>query len=75
MNRIAFAGAATAKVAIKAVNTTGELMVKPMNWFVRGNHAEFIQAAMEAGFMLHKVTDYKSAVKYHGEYIVYLWFK
>ncbi|MEC7939280.1 MAG: DUF2913 family protein [Pseudomonadota bacterium] len=49
----------------------GELMVKPMNWFVRGNHAEFIQAAMEAGFMLHKVTDYKSAVKYHGEYIVY----
>ncbi|MGF1756269.1 DUF2913 family protein [Vibrio makurazakiensis] len=49
----------------------GELMTQPMNWFVRGNHAEFIQSAMDAGFMLHKVTDYKSAVKYHGEYIVY----
>ncbi|MBW3696769.1 DUF2913 family protein [Vibrio sp. T187] len=49
----------------------GELMTQPMNWFVRGNHAEFVEAAMEAGFMLHKVTDYKSAVKYHGEYIVY----
>jgi len=49
----------------------GELMTQPMSWFVRGNHAEFIEAAMEAGFMLHKVTDYKSAVKYHGEYIVY----
>lgn len=49
----------------------GELMVKPMNWFVRGNHAEFIEKATEAGFLLHKVTDYKSVVKYHGEYVVY----
>ncbi|MGF1712310.1 DUF2913 family protein [Vibrio kagoshimensis] len=49
----------------------GEIMARPMNWFVRGNHQEFIESAMEAGFMLHKVTDYKSAVKYHGEYIVY----
>ncbi|QSA19892.1 DUF2913 family protein, partial [Vibrio furnissii] len=24
-----------------------------------------------AGFMLHKRTDYKSNVKYHGEYLVY----
>jgi hypothetical protein len=49
----------------------GENLVKPMSWFVRGNHAEFVSKAYEAGFMLHKVTDYKSKVKYHGEYLVY----
>ncbi len=49
----------------------GELMVKPMNWFVRGNHALFIEMASVAGFMVHKQTDYKSNVKYHGEYLIY----
>ncbi|WP_234493908.1 DUF2913 family protein [Vibrio maritimus] len=49
----------------------GENLIKPMSWFIRGNHAEFITKAYEAGFMLHKVTDYKSKVKYHGEYLVY----
>ncbi|CAH8194160.1 MULTISPECIES: DUF2913 family protein [Vibrio] len=49
----------------------GELMVKPMNWFVRGHHADFVEKAFQAGFMLYKRTDYKSNVKYHGEYLVY----
>ncbi len=49
----------------------GELMVKPMNWFVRGNHAQFIEMASAAGFLVHKQTDYKSNVKYHGEYLIY----
>ncbi|MGR5118168.1 DUF2913 family protein [Vibrio astriarenae] len=49
----------------------GELLVKPMSWFVRGNHAQFVEMAMKAGFMVHKVTDYKSNVKYHGEYLVF----
>ncbi|MEZ9230747.1 DUF2913 family protein [Vibrio amylolyticus] len=49
----------------------GELLTKPMHWFVRGNHAYFIEKAAAAGFMVHKVTDYKSVVKYHGEYIIY----
>lgn len=49
----------------------GEIMIKPMSWFVRGNHADFINQAAAAGFMLHKVTDYKSNVKYHGEYLVF----
>ncbi|MDR9825548.1 DUF2913 family protein [Vibrio sp. FNV 38] len=49
----------------------GELLVKPMHWFVRGNHAQFVEMAAAAGFMVHKVTDYKSNVKYHGEYLVY----
>ncbi len=49
----------------------GEDLVKPMSWFVRGQHHEFVQAAMAAGFMVHKITDYKSNVKYHGEYRVF----
>lgn len=49
----------------------GEILVKPISFFVRGNHAEFIRLATEAGFLVHKRTDYKSVVKYHGEYLVY----
>lgn len=49
----------------------GELLVKPMSWFVRGNHAEFVEKASQAGYMVHKVTDYKSMVKYHGEYLIF----
>ncbi|POF52258.1 alpha-acetolactate decarboxylase [Vibrio vulnificus] len=49
----------------------GELLVKPMSWFVRGHHAGFVEKASAAGFMVHKVTDYKSNVKYHGEYLVF----
>ena len=49
----------------------GERLVKPMSWFVRGNHNQFIELASQAGFMVHKRTDYKSNVKYHGEYIIY----
>lgn len=49
----------------------GELLVKPMSWFIRGNHQEFIEKAYQAGFLVHKVTDYKSAVKYHGEYVIF----
>ena len=44
----------------------GEDLVKPMSWFVRGNHAQFIEKAAAAGFMVHKVTDYKSNVKFSG---------
>ncbi|MEF1285000.1 DUF2913 family protein [Vibrio sp. M250220] len=49
----------------------GEELVKPMSWFVRGHHADFVEKASAAGFMVHKVTDYKSNVKYHGEYLIF----
>ncbi|CCN68951.1 DUF2913 family protein [Vibrio nigripulchritudo] len=49
----------------------GENLVKPMSWYVRGNHAEFVKLATEQGFLVHKVTDYKSKVKYHGEYLIF----
>ncbi|MGO1298861.1 MAG: DUF2913 family protein [Vibrio sp.] len=49
----------------------GEVLVRPMSWFVRGNHQAFIELASNAGFVLHKQTDYKSVVKYHGEYQIF----
>ncbi len=49
----------------------GETLAKPMSVFVRGNHAQFIEETSKAGFMVHKRTDYKSNVKYHGEYLIY----
>lgn len=46
-------------------------LVRPMRFFVRGNHAQFIEQATSHGFLLHKQTDYKSKVKYHGEYTIF----
>ncbi len=46
-------------------------LVKPLSFFVRGDKSLFINLAAKHGLLLHKVTDYKSKVKYHGEYLVY----
>ena len=48
-----------------------EVLCKPISLFVRGNHAKFVELATKAGFLVHKVTAYKSRVKYHGEYLVF----
>ncbi|KLV07137.1 hypothetical protein ABT56_06170 [Photobacterium aquae] len=48
----------------------GEL-VKPLSLFIRGTVPEAIDAAYGEGILLYKVTDYKSIVKYHGEYVLY----
>jgi len=47
------------------------LLVKPISLYIRGDVAEALQAAFEQSLLLYKVTDYKSKVKYHGEYIIY----
>lgn len=49
----------------------GEKLIKPMHFYVRGNHAQFVEQAVLAGFLVHKQTAYKSKVKYHGEYIIF----
>ncbi|WP_059120682.1 DUF2913 family protein [Vibrio sp. MEBiC08052] len=49
----------------------GALLTQPMSFFVRGNHSKFVDQAWQAGLMVHKRTDYKSNVKYHGEYLIY----
>ncbi|MGR5151561.1 DUF2913 family protein [Photobacterium swingsii] len=46
-------------------------LVKPLSIFIRGNTQALIDAAFANGLLLYKVTDYKSIVKYHGEYIIH----
>jgi len=48
----------------------GEL-IKPISLYVRGNQQTIINLAFAQNILLHKQTDYKSKVKYHGEFIVY----
>ncbi|MBC7002265.1 DUF2913 family protein [Photobacterium sp. BZF1] len=50
-----------------AFDEAGE-MVKPLSLFVRGDIRALIDLAYAQGMLLYKVTDYKSIVKYHGEY-------
>jgi len=47
------------------------VLVKPISLYIRGDFTEALQRAYANTLLLHKVTDYKSKVKYHGEYIVY----
>lgn len=47
------------------------LLIKPISLYIRGDLPEALTAAYQQTLLLHKVTDYKSKVKYHGEYIVY----
>ncbi|WP_413111637.1 DUF2913 family protein [Thaumasiovibrio sp. DFM-14] len=49
----------------------GETLTKPLSVYVRGDKVAFIAMARAQGLLLHKVTDYKSKVKYHGEYVLY----
>jgi hypothetical protein len=49
----------------------GAILTKPMSLFVRGNHTQFVDQAWQAGLMVHKQTNYKSNVKYHGEYLIH----
>ena len=59
--------AAKAKLAF---SEDGEL-VKPLSLYARGDVKELLVHAYQQGLLLYKVTDYKSIVKYHGEYVVY----
>ncbi len=44
---------------------------KPLSLYVRGNQQVIIDLAFKQNLLLYKKTDYKSKVKYHGEFIVY----
>ena len=50
-----------------ALSVTGELQ-RPLSLYVRGDHQYLIDAATAQGLLLFKRSDYKSLVKYHGEY-------
>jgi len=48
-----------------------ELLIKQLSVYIRGDVKEALSAAFAHQLLLYKVTDYKSKVKYHGEYIIY----
>lgn len=47
------------------------VLIKPLSLYVRGNQQTIIDSAFAQNLLLHKKTDYKSKVKYHGEFVVY----
>jgi len=47
------------------------LLAKPISLYIRGDVKEAVEAAFNEALLLHKITDYKSKVKYHGEYILH----
>lgn len=49
-----------------------DILVKPISLYIRGDVKEALQAAFAQELLLYKVTDYKSKVKYHGEYIIHV---
>ena len=49
---------------------SGEL-IQPISLYLRGNQQHLIDLAFAQNLLLYKKTDYKSKVKYHGEFVVY----
>ncbi|PKF62169.1 hypothetical protein CW745_07165 [Psychromonas sp. psych-6C06] len=48
-----------------------DILIKPLSIYLRGDLQILVGAAFTQNLLLHKITDYKSKVKYHGEFIVY----
>ena len=51
-------------------DATGQL-TKPLSLYVRGDYQGLIDLCHSHNLLLHKVSDYKSLVKFHGEYIIF----
>lgn len=46
-------------------------LVRPISLYARGNIQQLVNMAYQQQLLLHKVSDYKSLVKFHGELVVY----
>ncbi len=46
-------------------------LIKAISLYIRGAQQLIIDCAFEQELLLYKTTDYKSKVKYHGEYIIH----
>ncbi|MCP5076742.1 MAG: DUF2913 family protein [Psychromonas sp.] len=47
------------------------VLIKAISLYLRGDLQELVTGAFEQNLLLHKMTDYKSKVKYHGEFVIY----
>ncbi|MCE2595329.1 DUF2913 family protein [Motilimonas cestriensis] len=55
----------------RAIHAEEKRLIRPLSCYVRGNVQQLISLAGAQNLLLFKVTDYKSKVKYHGEYVIY----
>ncbi|WP_434339250.1 DUF2913 family protein [Motilimonas cestriensis] len=55
----------------RAIHPEEKRLIRPLSCYIRGNVEQLISLALAENLLLFKVTDYKSKVKYHGEYIIY----
>jgi len=46
------------------------ILSSPISLFIRGDNRAFIENAYKLGILVYKVTDYKSIVKFHGEFVI-----
>ena len=55
----------------RAIHPEEKRLIRPLSCYVRGDVTQLINLAYAQNLLLYKVTDYKSKVKYHGEYVIY----
>ncbi|QIZ77295.1 DUF2913 family protein [Ferrimonas lipolytica] len=55
----------------QSIDANTGTLIKPLSVYARGDVSQLIHVAYQHGLLLHKITDYKSLVKYHGEFIIY----
>jgi len=48
-----------------------DVLTQPLSLYIRGDIEQALRVAYQNHLLLYKVTDYKSKVKYHGEYLIY----
>lgn len=46
-------------------------LIAPLSLYIRGEKQALIDLSHRGNLLLHRVSDYKSKVKYHGEFIIY----
>lgn len=53
------------------INFCDGILDNPISLYIRGDVKLVVKLALECGLLIYKKTDYKSLVKYHGEYLIY----
>ncbi|MCE2570181.1 DUF2913 family protein [Motilimonas eburnea] len=60
-----------AKQYADAINETERRLIRPLSLYVRGDVTQLVDLAYQQQLLLFKKTDYKSKVKFHGEYLIF----
>ncbi|MFO6422292.1 DUF2913 family protein [Motilimonas sp. KMU-193] len=60
-----------AKQYAHAIEPSEQRLIRPLSLYVRGNVSQLVDLAYQQKLLLFKMSDYKSKVKFHGEYVVF----